>query len=150
MIYRRAFRVGDRVEIAGVTGDVEELRLQDTWIRTPLNERVTLPNSLVLASQVINFTHMARQSGLILHTEVGIGYEVPWRQVEALLLEAARRTPGIAAEPPPFVRQKRLGEFAPVYELNATTHDETGDGGHLFRPARQHPGRLRGSRACRS
>ena len=85
---------------------------------------MTLPNSLVLASQVINFTHMARQSGLILHTEIGIGYEVPWRRVEALLLEAARRTPGIAAEPPPFVRQKRLGEFAPLYELNATTHDE--------------------------
>jgi small-conductance mechanosensitive channel len=53
LIYRRAFRVGDRVEIAGVIGDVEGLSAQATFLRTPKNERVTLPNSLVLGSQVV-------------------------------------------------------------------------------------------------
>ena len=124
MIYRRAFRVGDRVEIAGVTGIVEALSLQDTHIRTLTNERVTLPNALVLASHVTNFTQLARSHGLILHTEVSIGYEVPWREVEAMLLDAAKRTPGIAATPAPFVRQQKLGDFAPLYGVFVATNDE--------------------------
>jgi small-conductance mechanosensitive channel len=123
LIYRRAFRIGDRVEIAGVVGDVENLTAQATYIRTPKNERVTLPNALVLGSQVTNFSLLARERGLILHTDVGIGYEVPWREVEAMLLEAARRTPGLLAQPAPFVLQKRLGDYSPVYEINGYTDD---------------------------
>lgn len=133
LIYRRAFRVGDRVEIAGVLGDVEELTAQATYIRTLKNERVTLPNATVLGSQVTNYSTLARSQGLILHTEVGIGYEVPWRQVEEMLIEAARRTPGLLPSPAPFVLQKRLGDFAPVYEINAYTHDEKGAQGTLTR-----------------
>lgn len=124
LIYRRAFRVGDRVEIAGVLGDVEELTAQATYLRTLKNVRVTLPNALVLGSQVTNYTTLARSEGLILHAEVGIGYETPWREVEAMLLEAAARTEGLMASPAPFVLQKRLGDFAPVYEINAYTQDE--------------------------
>ena len=80
MIYRRAFRVGDRVEIAGVTGDVEELRLQDTYIRTLRNERVTLPNSLVLSSHIVNYTRLARSHRPDPPHRGGIGYDVPWRR----------------------------------------------------------------------
>ena len=123
LIYRRAFRVGDRVEIGGVTGDVEELGAQATYLRTPRNERVTIPNAIVLTTQVTNFSHFAQGPGLILHTEVGIGYEVPWQQVEAMLVEAARRTPGTLADPAPFVWQRKLGDFSPVYELNVATRD---------------------------
>lgn len=124
LIYRRAFHVGDRVEIAGVTGDVEELTAQATYLRTLKNERVTIPNSTVLASQVTNYTSLAGSAGLILHAEVGIGYETPWREVEEMLLAAAARTEGLLAEPRPFVLQKALGDFAPVYEINAYTRDE--------------------------
>jgi small-conductance mechanosensitive channel len=60
---------------------------------------------------------------LILHTTVGIGYETPWRQVEAILLEAAGRTKGIKAEPAPFVRQQALGDFCVTYELNVYCGD---------------------------
>ena len=84
---------------------------------------MTLPNSLVLGSQVVNYSQLAHEHGLIVHAEVGIGYEVPWREVEAMLLEAARRTPGLVATPPPFVLQKRLGDYAPVYEINGYTHE---------------------------
>jgi small-conductance mechanosensitive channel len=121
MIYRRAFQVGDRVQIAGVVGDVVEMRLQATHLVTPKNERVTLPNSTVLNAQVINYSALAKDKGLILHTEVGIGYEVPWRRVEEMLLEAADRTKGLLKKPKPFVLQTRLGDFSPVYELNAYT-----------------------------
>jgi small-conductance mechanosensitive channel len=118
MTYRRAFRMGDRVKIGDTTGDVTEMRLQVTHLRTVKNEEVIIPNSSILNNEVVNYSSLARRLGLILHTRVGIGYETPWRQVEAMLLMAAERTPGFLREPPPFVRQLALGDFAVTYEIN--------------------------------
>jgi small-conductance mechanosensitive channel len=118
MTYRRAFRMGDRVKINGVTGDVIEMRLQVTHLRTIKNEEVIIPNSTILNNEVVNYSSLAKTRGLILHTTVGIGYETPWRQVEAMLLMAAERTPGLMREPVPFVRQLALGDFAVTYEVN--------------------------------
>ncbi len=123
MTYRRAFRVGDRVRIGEAMGDVTEIRLQVTHLRTVKNEEVIVPNSSILNSEIVNYSTFARAQGLILHTTVGIGYEVPWRQVEAMLLLAAERTTGLLREPPPFVLQKSLGDFAVNYELNASCDD---------------------------
>ncbi len=118
MTYRRAFRVGDRVKIGDVTGDVMMMRLQVTHLRTIKNEEVSIPNSQILSGNVVNYSSLASAHGLILHTTVGIGYETPWRQVEAMLLMAAERTPGLLRKPVPYVLQKELGDFAIVYELN--------------------------------
>jgi small-conductance mechanosensitive channel len=123
MTYRRAFKVGDRVRIGDVTGDVTAVRLQVTHLRTPKNEEVVIPNSVILQREVTNYSSLARTRGLILHTTVGIGYEVPWRQVEAMLLMAAERVPGLDNEPPPFVLQTALGDFAVTYELNVHCRD---------------------------
>jgi small-conductance mechanosensitive channel len=123
MTYRRAFKVGDRVKIGDTIGDVVETRLQVTHLRSFKNEEIVIPNSQILAADVMNLSSFARQQGLILHTEVGIGYETPWRQVEAMLITAAERTPGLNREPRPFVLVKKLGDFAITYELNAYTHD---------------------------
>ena len=119
MTYRRAFKVGDRVRIGNVIGDVAEMRLQVTHLRTVKNEEVIVPNSSILNNEVTNYSSLAHKQGLILHTTVGIGYETPWRQVEAMLLTAAQRTPGLLAAPVAFVHQKSLGDFAITYELNA-------------------------------
>ncbi len=121
MTYRRAYRVGDRVRIGDITGEVTAIRLQVTSIRTPKNEEVIIPNSLVTGSEVTNYSVYARAQGLILHTTVGIGYETPWRQVEAMLLMAAERTEGLRRDPPPFVLQRQLGDFCVTYEINAYT-----------------------------
>jgi small-conductance mechanosensitive channel len=118
MIYRRAFKVGDRIKIDTIIGDVTEMRLQVTHLRSPKNEEITIPNSTILSSSVTNFSRLAREQGLILHTTVGIGYETPWRQVEAMLLEAAQRTPGLLRKPAPFVLLLSLDDFAVTYELN--------------------------------
>jgi small-conductance mechanosensitive channel len=118
MTYRRAFRIGDRIKIGNVIGDVIEFRLQVTHLRSFKNEEIIVPNSQILTSEVLNFSSIARTEGLILHTEVGIGYETPWRQVEAMLLVAADRTPGLLSDPRPFVWLKKLGDFAITYELN--------------------------------
>lgn len=119
MIYRRAFREGDVVKVGDVVGVVGRTRLQVTHLRTLKNEEVTVPNSSILGQEVVNYSTLAGREGLILHTTVGIGYETPWRQVEAMLLEAAARTPGLLAEPKPFVLLRELGDFAVTYEINA-------------------------------
>ena len=118
MTYRRAFRIGDRVKIGDTVGDVTDVRLQVTRLRTIKNEEVVIPNSSILNNEVVNYSALAHGPGLILHTRVGIGYETPWRQVEAMLLIAAERTPGFLKEPKPFVRQLALGDFAVTYEIN--------------------------------
>jgi small-conductance mechanosensitive channel len=123
MTYRRAFKVGDRVQIGDAVGEVVETRLQVTHLRSFKNEELVIPNSQILGSQVMNYSSLARTRGLILHTEVGIGYETPWRQVEAMLLEAADRTTGLGKEPKPFILEKKLGDFAVTYELNAYCHN---------------------------
>ena len=118
MTYRRAFHLGDRIKVGEVMGDVTEIGLMVTHLRSVKNEELVIPNSLILNSNVINYSSLARQGGLILHTTVGIGYETPWRQVEAMLLIAAERTPGLLREPPAFVLQRSLDDYAVSYELN--------------------------------
>jgi small-conductance mechanosensitive channel len=118
MTYRRAFKLGDRVKIGEHAGEVVELRLLATHLRTLKNEEVIIPNATSVSSEVVNFSTMARTRGLILHTTVGVGYETPWRQVEAMLLEAASRTPGLLPDHPPFVLQLALATFNVVYEIN--------------------------------
>jgi small-conductance mechanosensitive channel len=123
MTYRGAFKEGDRVMIGDVTGKVQEIKLMTTRIHTLKNESVVIPNSNILNNNVINYSVMAREPGLVLHTTVGIGYDTPWRQVEAMLLIAAGRTQGLQGEPQPFVLQTSMGDFAVNYEINAYCTD---------------------------
>jgi len=121
LTYMRPFRVGDRVRIADTTGDVLEKTLLVTRVRTIKHEDITIPNAMVLASHIVNFSSSARDLGLILHTGVTIGYDAPWRKIHELLLAAADATEGIAKEPEPFVLQTSLDDFYVSYELNAYT-----------------------------
>lgn len=121
MTYRRAFRVGDRVMINDVYGKVTEMRLLVTHLRNSKNEEIVMPNSIVCNSNVINFSSLAKERGLVLHTSVTIGYQTPWRQVQALLLQAAGHTQGLLPDPPPYVRLTSLDELYVRYELNAYT-----------------------------
>ncbi|OYT73349.1 MAG: mechanosensitive ion channel protein [Chloracidobacterium sp. CP2_5A] len=123
LTYTRAFRIGDRVQIGGVTGDVAEKTLFVTRVETIKQEVVSIPNAQVLNGTIINYSTLARTRGIILHTTVTLGYETPWRRVHELLVAAASATPGIRAEPPPFVWQTRLNDFHVSYELNAYAND---------------------------
>jgi small-conductance mechanosensitive channel len=123
LTYTSAFRVGDRVRIGETFGDVVEKRLLVTRVRTVKNVEVAVPNSLVLSSHITNYSRYAATSGVILHASVTIGYEAPWRTVEALLLAAARDTARVEEEPAPFVLQLALNDFHVTYELNAHTRE---------------------------
>jgi small-conductance mechanosensitive channel len=121
LTYTRAFRLGDRVQIGETTGDVVMKTLLVTRIRTIKQVDVTIPNAVVLASHVLNYSAMAANPGVILHSRVTIGYDAPWRTVEALLVAAARATPGVLATPAPFVLQTSLDDWYVSYEINAYT-----------------------------
>jgi small-conductance mechanosensitive channel len=95
------------------------MRLQVTHLRSLKNEKVIVPNSQILNSEIVSFSSLAKERGLILYTTVGIGYEVPWRQVEAMLFMAVECTPGLLKDPPPFVFHRKLGDFAVDHEINA-------------------------------
>lgn len=119
--YTRAFRMGDRVRIADTEGDVIERNAFVTRIRTPKNVEVAIPNAMVMNNHIINYSAQARTGGVLLHTTITIGYDVPWPRVHELLVEAARRTDRLEAEPEPFVLQTALNDNSVAYELNAST-----------------------------
>ena len=124
LIYSRAFQVGNVVKIREVMGRVEEKTLLITRIRTPRNEVITLPNSMVLNSSITNFSRSGLESPdcpLFLHTTVTLGYDTPWRKIYQALTEAALRTQGILSNPAPFVWQTALNDFTVSYTLNAAT-----------------------------
>lgn len=122
LTYMRPFRVGDRVKIADTVGDVVERTLLVTRIRTIKNVDITIPNAMVGGSHIINYSSAATNPvPLILHTNVTIGYDVPWRKVHELLIAAANSTPHVLKSPPPFVLQTSLDDFYVTYELNAST-----------------------------
>ena len=121
--YMRPFKIGDCIKLNDTTGNVVEKTPLVTRIRTPKNEVVTIPNSFVMSSHTVNFSQSAREYGLIIHSEVSIGYDVPWRTVNKLLVEAALNTPGVVDDPRPFVLSTSLSDWYPVYQVNAYIKD---------------------------
>ena len=121
LTYTRAFAIGDRVKVGDNIGDVLEKTLLVTRIRTIKNVDISIPNSTIFNSPIINYSRAMKETNLILHTTITIGYDVPWRKVHELLIEAALATDGILKEPKPFVFQESLDDFAVSYQINAYT-----------------------------
>ena len=117
LMYSRTLRVGEYVRVDDHEGTVTELGSFTTKVRTGLGEELTLPNSLVLGTVVKNYSRTVKGQGYIVDTTVTIGYDTPWRQVEAMLVEAAHRTQGILDDPAPRVFQTALSDFYPEYRL---------------------------------
>ncbi len=123
LTYMRAFKIGDRVKIGDITGDIIEKSLLVTRIRTIKNEIISIPNSNVMSSHTINYSSDASNKGLIMHTTVTIGYDVPWKNMHQALIDAAMRTEHLMQEPKPFVLQISLDDFYVSYQINAYTRE---------------------------
>ncbi len=119
LMYSRALRTGDIVKIGDDMGRVLQLGTFSTKLRTYRGEEVTIPNAVVISSPTRNYSTIAGADGPALCTGVTIGYDAPWRQVHAMLLAAAARTPGLRRDPAPVVLQTSLADFYVVYELVA-------------------------------
>ena len=127
LIYTRAFQIGDRIKIENFTGNVVEKTVLSTRIRTHNNEIVTIPNSSLITSSIINYSAVLRETNkpVILYTTITLSYDLSWRQVHKTLIEAALTTPEILHEPPPAVWQTSLDDFYVSYELRAYTKKPT-------------------------
>lgn len=117
LMYSRTLRVGEYVRINDHEGTVTEMGAFITRVRTGLGEELTFPNALVLGSVSKNYSRAVQGEGYVVDTTVTIGYDTPWRQVESMLIEAAHRTEGVLAVPPPCVYQTALSDFYPEYRL---------------------------------
>ncbi len=125
LIYTRGFRIGDRIAIDDTVGTVVEQSLLVIRVKTIKNVQVTIPNSIVLSKKIINYSAIARDTGLplILHTTITLGYDRPWQKVEQALISAAQITQHVLKEPKPFVWQTNLDNCYVNYELNAYIDD---------------------------
>ena len=119
LTYTRTIRPGEYVRIGEHEGTVTEMGMFTTRIRTGLGEELTLPNSMITGTVTKNYSRSVQGPGYVVDTTVTIGYDTPWRQVEAMLTEAAQRTPGILMTPPPQVFQTALSDYYPEYRLVA-------------------------------
>lgn len=119
LTYSNTLRRGEYVRIGEHEGTVVEIGAFNTRIRTGLGEEVVLPNNLIVSGATKNYSREVHGVGYIVDTVVTIGYDTPWRQVEAMLIEAALRTEGVLSEPPPRVFQTALSDYYPEYRLVA-------------------------------
>jgi small-conductance mechanosensitive channel len=117
VVYSRALKPGDYVRIGDNEGLVSEVGVLSTKLVTPKREEITIPNAVLVGTKAINYSRLAGETGAIVGTSVTIGYDVPWRQVQALLLLAAERTEGVRKEPRPVVLQRALADFFVEYQL---------------------------------
>jgi small-conductance mechanosensitive channel len=115
--YSRALRKGDFVRIGEIEGTVAHLGVLSLKIKTLQREDVTIPNALAVSASTVNYSRFAEREGVEVSTSVTIGYDTPWRQVEALLILAAGRTPGVRKDLSPVVRQTALLDFYVQYTL---------------------------------
>jgi len=124
LMYARTYRVGDFVRIDDVEGTVTALTMIQTRLRTGMGEEIVLANSRIVGAMVRNYSHPQTGGGMVVDATVTIGYDAPWRQVHALLEQAARDTTGIAATPAARVYQTALADFYVEYRLVCQTDAE--------------------------
>ena len=117
VLYSGAVRTGEYALVGDVEGTVTEISLLSTKVLTPRNEYVTVPNALLISKNTINYSRLQGERMTEFSTGVTIGYDTPWRQVEAMLLQAAGRTPGIRKQPEPRVLKTALSDFYVEYQL---------------------------------
>jgi small-conductance mechanosensitive channel len=117
LMYTRTYRPGEYVRLGEHEGTVVEMGMFTTRVRTGLGEELSVPNSFALSTVSKNYSRVVKGTGYVLDTTVTIGYDTPWRQVHAMLVEAAGRTPGVLSVPAPHVFQTALSDFYVEYRL---------------------------------
>jgi small-conductance mechanosensitive channel len=123
VVYSKSVRPEDYVRVGDVEGEVIDVGFLATKLRTPRQEEITIPHSVLVSTATTNYSRLAGDKGMAVTTSVTIGYQIPWRQVHALLQLGAARTQGLRREPPPRVMQRELSDFYVQYLLLAHLED---------------------------
>ena len=114
------FKTGDRVQIGETYGDVVELSMFFTRVRTIKDEIISLPNLTVMGKEVKNFSTLP---AVLIHIPITLGYNVDQTEAQTLLIQCATETQGILTDGDrkPFVLFTDLGPYTVTYEINAYT-----------------------------
>jgi small-conductance mechanosensitive channel len=123
LVYSRALRRGDMVQVGDMTGVVQEIGALSTKFVNLYKEEITIPNAVLVGNQIRNLSRLHETEGVRIGTCITIGYDTPWRQVHAMMLNAAERVPGLRKTPTPYVLQRALSDFYAEYELIAVLED---------------------------
>jgi small-conductance mechanosensitive channel len=123
VVYSKSVRAEDYVRVGDIEGEVIEVGFLATKLRTPRQEEITIPHSVLVGTATTNYSSLAGDNGMAVTTSVTVGYDVPWRQVHELLQLGAARTQGLRREPPPRVMQRELSDVCVQYMLLAHLED---------------------------
>jgi small-conductance mechanosensitive channel len=121
ILFERPIKVGDRIEVGDVSGDVVRISIRATTIITNDNISIIVPNSDFISSKVINWSHIDRN--IRLNFPVGVSYKEDPQRIRKLLLEVARDNRGVLKEPKPDVLFSEFGDSALVFNLRIWTQE---------------------------
>lgn len=112
-------KVGDRIEVAGITGNVTKIALRATTICTNDNIEIIVPNSQFISGNVINWSHSSRD--VRVSVPVGVGYNSDPEVVQSILLKVAEQNEGVLNEPAPSVIFQDFGDSSLNFVLRVFT-----------------------------
>lgn len=109
------YKVGDRVEMGGVHGDVIEIKARYTRIKTVENTIITIPNSSVITGQIINYSEPTND--VMIRIPISCNYGAFLKKVKELILATATEVPGVLSDPKPVVYLTEFGASSINFEL---------------------------------
>jgi len=115
----KPFVIGDRIRLdwggRETWGDVTDISLRSTWIKTPEDEMIVIPNMLIASQQLWNYTRDSPK--VAVETRIGISYDSDWRLAEKLMLDILNTHPLVLSKPPPHVWMSNFGEFSVDFKV---------------------------------
>lgn len=121
ILFERPIKVGDRIEVGDVSGDVVSISMRSTTIITNDNISIIVPNSDFISSKVINWSHNDRN--IRFNIPIGVSYKEKPEIIRKILLEIADENKGVLKEPKPSVLFKEYGESSLVFNLRIWTKE---------------------------
>ncbi|MBD8487832.1 mechanosensitive ion channel [Echinicola sp. CAU 1574] len=121
ILFERPIKVGDRIEVADVNGDVIKISARSTMVVTNDNISVIVPNSQFIDNPVINWSHNDRN--IRFNFPVGVSYKEDPQKVKSILMEVAQKNEGVLKTPPPDVLFVEYGDNSINFILRVWTSD---------------------------
>jgi small-conductance mechanosensitive channel len=129
ILFERPIKVGDRIEVGGINGDVIDISARATTVNTNDNITIIVPNSEFISSQVINWSHSDRN--VRFKIPVGVSYKEDPEKVRSILMEVADKHPGVLRKPEILVLFDEYGESSLNFYLVVWTTDYINRPGNL-------------------
>jgi len=120
ILFERPIKIRDRIEVAGIHGDVVDISLRATTIVTNDNISVIVPNSEFISSTVINWSHMDRN--VRYNIPVSVSYREDPQVIKKILLEIADKNDGVLKHPSPDVLFDKFGDSSLDFHLRIWTY----------------------------